>query len=282
MDQSVFYQILDGDNLQAKSLSHLLQLRHTGHGAVVVDDFNESAGRGQASQPCQVHRSLGVSGTHQHTAVASTQRVDVTRTAQVVRSDIGIGQSLDSGSTVVHRHTGGATLAQQVDGNSEGGSQQRRVVMHLHVEVQFSATLFGDRGTEHTTTIFEHEIHMVRRYFFCRHDEIALVLAVLVVDNNDKFACLEVFDSLFYRVQFKFHISLRYLLDITIQRCKCKKKCQTINFLYIKLPFTSCVGAGCYCSCRRQHHIVPDGWNYLFQAGETTCSRRVELLVPSG
>ena len=43
--------------------------------------------------------------------------------------------------------------------------------------------------------MFEHKIDLFGRYFFGRHDEIALVLAVFVIDNNQKFALAKIVDS---------------------------------------------------------------------------------------
>ena len=73
-------KVFDGDNLDAETLAHLHQLWQTGHGAIVVDDFDEGTSGVESCQSCQVDSRLGVSGTHQHAAVAGSQRVDMTRT----------------------------------------------------------------------------------------------------------------------------------------------------------------------------------------------------------
>ena len=44
LPQPVGNQVLDGDDLHAEALGNLLELRHAGHGAVVVDNLNQGSG----------------------------------------------------------------------------------------------------------------------------------------------------------------------------------------------------------------------------------------------
>src|SRR5437867_8168233 len=56
----VLDQVLDRDQLEMVPLGDLLELRHTGHGPVVVHDLAQNAGRVEPSQARQVHRALGL------------------------------------------------------------------------------------------------------------------------------------------------------------------------------------------------------------------------------
>ena len=60
--------IRDND-FQMVLLGKCRQLRHTGHGAVVVHDFNEGTGREEAAQLAEVYGRLGMSATAQHAVV---------------------------------------------------------------------------------------------------------------------------------------------------------------------------------------------------------------------
>ena len=198
-------EVLDGHNLEAELLGHFLQLRHAGHGAVVVDDFDEGSGGIQAGEAGQVDGGLGVAGAHQHAAVAGAQGVDVAGTAQLRGFGGGVGQGADGAGAVVHAHARGAAVLEVVDGDGERRAQERRVVVHLHVQLQLVAALLGDGGAEHPAAVLEHEVDVLGGDLLRRHDEVALVLAVLVVDDDDEFALAEILDGLFYSVEFEFH-----------------------------------------------------------------------------
>ena len=93
------------------------------------------------------------------------------------------------------------TAFQLVDGNGEGRTEHRGVVFHLMGQFQFLASFNGDRCTEHTACIFQHEIHLLGSNLLGGDNQVALVFAVFVVDHNNKLAFLEVLDGLFYVVQ---------------------------------------------------------------------------------
>src|SRR5262249_20170250 len=54
------------DHFQAVADAEVLQLRDARHGAVVVHDFADHTGGGEAGHAGQVHRRLGLAGAHQH------------------------------------------------------------------------------------------------------------------------------------------------------------------------------------------------------------------------
>ena len=220
-------EVLDGDDLEAEALGHLLELRHAGHGAVVVDDLDEGAGGVEAREASQVNSSLGVAGTHKHAAVAGAQGVDVARAAKLVGLGGGVGEGADGAGAVVHGDAGGAAVLEVVDGNGEGGAEEGGVVVHLHVELQLVASLLGDGGAEHAAAVLEHEVDVFGSDFFGGHDKVALILAVLVVDNNNKFAFAEILDGFLYGIEFKVHNYLHeFILPLQIYK---------INFLLVSL-----------------------------------------------
>ena len=60
-------------------LAELHEVGDAGHGAVVVDDLAEHAGRVEAGQAGEVDGGLGVAGPLEHAALAVAQREDVAR-----------------------------------------------------------------------------------------------------------------------------------------------------------------------------------------------------------
>ena len=115
----------------------------------------------------------------------------MSRPAEGLRRRRGVGEGLDGLRAVVGRDSCGATV-QFIDGHGEGGSQYGGVVLNLMGQVQFLTAFYGDGCAEHATGIFQHEVHLFGRDLLGGDDQVAFVLAVLVVDDNHEFAGLEV------------------------------------------------------------------------------------------
>ena len=63
-------------------------------------------------------------------------------------------------------------------------------------ELKLLATADGEGRTELAARVGDHEIDMVGSDFLGSDDEVTLILAVLVVDNDHELALAEIFDSL--------------------------------------------------------------------------------------
>ncbi|CUO76584.1 Uncharacterised protein [Segatella copri] len=64
-------------------------------------------------------------------------------------------------------------------------------------QVELIAAAQGDRGTEYTSCVFQHEVYFFCVYLLCGNDEVAFVFAVFVINNNDELSFLEVFYCIF-------------------------------------------------------------------------------------
>ena len=191
----------DRDDLQVELLGDLHQLRQTGHRAVLVHDLDQCACGLQSGQTGQIDGRLGVPRTAQHALVAGAQGIDMSRTAQIGGFRFGIGQRADRCGAVVDRDARGAVVAQQVDRHGERRAQQRGVVLLHHIEAQLGAAFLRQRGAQYAAALLEHEIHDLGSDLLRGDDEVALVFAVLVVDDDNGFADAEVFDNLLYTIQ---------------------------------------------------------------------------------
>ncbi len=79
-------------------------------------------------------------------------------------------------------------------------------------QVELLAAAQRDGGAEHAACVLEHEVHLLGRNLLCCDDEVALVLAVFVVDNDDELSFFEVFYSILNAAQFEiFHIVYVFL-----------------------------------------------------------------------
>ncbi len=77
-------QVGDGADLQPVELGELHQIRQPGHGAVVVHDLADHAGRVHPRHARQIDRRFGVSRPDQNAAVSRDQREDVAGGRDVV------------------------------------------------------------------------------------------------------------------------------------------------------------------------------------------------------
>ena len=191
----------DRDDFQVEFFGDLHQLRQAGHRAVVVHDLDQRACGLQSGQTGQVYGRLGVSRTAQYAFVAGAQGVDVPRAAQVGGLRRGVGQRADRRGAVVDRDARSAVVAQQVDRHGEGRAQQRGVVLLHHVEAQLGAAFLRQRGAQYAAALFEHEIHDFGGDLLRGDDEVALVFAVLVIDDDHRLAVAEVLDNLLHTIQ---------------------------------------------------------------------------------
>ena len=82
-------------------------------------------------------------------------------------------------------------------------------------QFQFFAATDGDGSAEHAACILQHEVHHFGCYLLGGTYQVALVLTVFVVYDNDEFASLKVGQRLFNRIELKcIHIpyTLLYIL----------------------------------------------------------------------
>ena len=70
---------------------------------------------------------------------------------------------------------------------------------HHEIEVQLSGARLRQREANKTATILGHEVDGIRRRHLRGNDEVALVLAIFRIDENDHAAVLHLLDDLFDR-----------------------------------------------------------------------------------
>ena len=136
----------------------------------------------------------------QHAVVLCIKRVDMSWSSEGLGFRRWVGQCLYGGCSVVCRHASGASL-QLIYGDGEGSTQHRGVLADLPGQVQLLAAAQGDRCAEHASCIFQHEVHHFRSDLLGGTYQVAFVLAVFIVNHNDKLTFAEVIDGFTYLVQ---------------------------------------------------------------------------------
>ena len=161
-----------------------LQIGPPGHGAVVLHDLAEHASGRQAGQPRQVHRSFGLSTADEHAAFARDERKDVPRSHEIPGRRRGRHCRADGRRPVCGADAGGHAPG-RLDRDGERRLKGRFVVADHQGQVELARLVRRQRQADEPPAVGGHEVDGFRRRFFSGQDEIALVLAVLVVGEDD-------------------------------------------------------------------------------------------------
>ncbi len=164
------------------------------HRAVVIGEFADDADRRQAGEPAQIDRRLGVAGAHQHAAVLGDERKDMARPHEICGPHIAVGQRAHRVAALLGRNAGGEAVA-GVDRDGEGGAERRVVLRDHGREMQTPRVFQRQRRADDAAAMADDEGHFLGRAERGRDDEIALVLAVVVVGDDDDFAARDRLDG---------------------------------------------------------------------------------------
>jgi hypothetical protein len=134
-------------------------------------------------------------GPHQHSALARAQREHVPGTRQIRRLGRGIDRHLNRARAVVRRNSGRHSLA-RVDRLAKRRAVLRRVLRGHRTDVQMLEPLLGHSQADQAAPIFRHEVDGFGSNFFRGEGQVALVLAVFVVDHHDHAARADFLDGI--------------------------------------------------------------------------------------
>ncbi len=178
-------EVGDRDQVEAVLLGEALELGQSGHARLVLaDHLAQHTGRGHARRPGQVHGRLGVPGPLQHPSRSVPEGEDVPGAVEVGGPDMGVGQRLDGGGPVRRRDPGGGPVP-VVHADREGGPLDLGVGRHHQREVEVLHPLGGEGNADQAGGVGQEEGDLLRGDGVGRHDQVAFVLAILVVDHHD-------------------------------------------------------------------------------------------------
>ena len=199
-------QVGDGDQREVVLVGEDPQLVGLRHRAFVLlaDDFADRARRLQAGHPGQVDGGLGVAGPAQHPAVLGAQRNDVAGPGEVVGDAGRVGEQPHRGGAVGRRDSGADAIF-RVDGDGVGGA----VLVLVHRVHRQQAELVADRAVQRHAQVArgvaDHERDELGGGLLGGEDEVALVLPVLVIDDDDGLTRRDVGNRPFDGVQPRHH-----------------------------------------------------------------------------
>src|SRR5688572_25565134 len=93
----------------------------------------------------------------------------------------------------------GADVVLGIDRHAERGTERRGVGVDRERDFQLVQPLAGHRQTDLTTPVPHHEVDRLGRDLFRRDRQVAFVLAILIVDDDDHPAGADLLDGVVYR-----------------------------------------------------------------------------------
>ncbi len=183
-------EIRDGDAFEAVRRGEPLHLGAAHHGAVVVHELRQYADRRQAGEPAQIDARLGMAGAHQHPALARHQRKDMAGADEVGGATVGIGERPHRVGALLSRNAGGQSVA-DIDRDREGGAEGRIVQGHHGIKMQALRFLRRQRHAHDARGVADDEGHLLGRAPGSGDEQVAFVLAIIVVGHHDDLAAPE-------------------------------------------------------------------------------------------
>ena len=194
---AVLDERLNRDDVESVFFRKFFQLGRAHHVPVVRHDLTAKPRGIESCQACEIRCRLRVARAPQHAALDRTQREYMTRTAEGRWPRFRIEQELDRLAAFESRDARIRIVG--VDGNRERRLVIVRVV-HDHLpDIQLIEPLAVDRRADQPLRVLRHEIDILRLDRRCRNDEIALVLTIFIVHDDNHSAVLDILDCLLHR-----------------------------------------------------------------------------------
>ncbi len=187
--QAVGDDLGDGHEPDAVPLGEGLQLRAPSHGAVGVQDLANHARRRQPRHSGQVDGRLGLADPLQHAARLRPQREDMAGPSQVFGLCGGIDRHPDRPGPVRRADPRRYPMPRHsVDRHHEGGALRIAHLVSDRGEHELLHPLRRERQADETTAVSGHEVDDLRRHLFGGANQIALVLPIFIVGDDDDLA----------------------------------------------------------------------------------------------
>ena len=201
---TVFDQRLNGADLQAVLVREIDQFGQPRHRAVIAHDLADHADGPAAAQFHQVHRRFRVAGALQHAAGLGAQGKDMPRLHQVFRHRGRVRHDLN-GARPIRGADAGGNPARRVHAHLEIGFERLAVLRHHPLDAQLLQPVGRGGHADQATAVLGHEIDCLGCGVFSGHDQIAFILAVGVIDDDDQLAFTQVLDHRLDRINRCFH-----------------------------------------------------------------------------
>jgi hypothetical protein len=196
--ETMRYELGDGDESKAVLLREPFELGAASTRAVLAKNLADHSGWYEAGKASEINGCFGVSHTLKHASLAGTKRRDVAGTAQIRRNRLGIDSDTNGFGAILRAHSRGNTKPLIcIDTDGESGAVLVGVELALLSELKVIGAIPRNRETNPPARLADHEVDHLGRDKLSRADEIAFVLAILIVSDDYQLAGLDVGYCLF-------------------------------------------------------------------------------------
>ena len=149
-------------------------------------------------EPSEIHRRLRLARSLEHAARLRAEREDVSGLDEVAGSGPRVDRHLDRARSIVRGDAGRDTLP-CLDGDGEGRSERRLVPLGHRPQRELVAPVRREAEADEASRVRRHEVDRLGSDELRGDRQVALVLAVGVVDDDDEPPGADVLDRLFDR-----------------------------------------------------------------------------------
>ncbi len=187
-------QVGDRAELEVVALREGDQIGQAGHRAVVIHDLADDAGRVQPGEARDIDRRLRMARAHQGSPFARHQREHMTRRRDVVARRLGVDGNRDRVRAIGGRDAGRDPFP-RLDRDGESGLVARAVLLAHEAEAELFDARPAECEADQAACVTGHEVDRIRGRELRRNDEVALVLPVLVIDEDEHAAVARFLDE---------------------------------------------------------------------------------------
>ena len=191
-------QIGNGAKLQPMMLRKSHQIRHARHGAVIIHDLTNHTGGIEPRQPREIHRRFRMPRTHKRATFPRHQRKDMAGRDDMFPPHFRIDRNRDSARTVSRRNARGHAVT-RFNGNSEGGLMPRAIRLRHQRQAQLIHARTRHGKADQAARITRHEIDCIRGRELRGDHQIALILAVFIIHQDEHAPAARFFQQLLGR-----------------------------------------------------------------------------------
>ena len=165
------------------------------HRAVVIGELADDADRRQTGEPAEIDGRLGMAGAHQHAALLGDEREHMAGPHEIMRAHIAIGERPHAVAALLGGDARGEPVA-RVHRDGEGGAERRVIGRDHGREMQPARVLERQGRADDAAAMADDEGHFFGRAERGGEDEVAFILAVVVIGDDDDLAAPDRLDGL--------------------------------------------------------------------------------------
>ena len=174
-------------------LREAIQLRSPGARSILAQYLADDASGCESGKTRQIDGRFSVSDALQHAAIARAERWNMSGAVQVGRDGFRVDGDLNRPGTVLRAHARrDAETLVGIDADGERRAVLLSICLTLLREIELVRPLTGERQADPSACFPDHEVDQLGRDELRRANEVALVLAILVVRDDDQLACLDI------------------------------------------------------------------------------------------